>query len=87
MNIKLIKNNVRLKEIQMVIKQLTEREAKLVGEWYSLKKKHQETISLMERNTIKVERNLLRESIRKGTLKLQDLTDEVEQFVFWKAEC
>ena len=87
MNIKLNKNNVRLKEILMEIKQFTKKEAELVGEWFNLKREHQETISQIERNTINVERNLLRESIRKGTLKLQDLNDEVEQFVFWKAEC
>jgi len=70
----------------MEIKQLTKREAELVSEWYGLKKKHQETISPIERNTIRVERNLLRESIRKGTLKLQDLKDEIEQFVFSKTQ-
>ena len=84
MKSKLTESNVKLKEIQRVMTHLAEKETDLVSKWYTLKSKYQETTSPAERNRIRIERNLLRESIRKADQRIEELSDEFERCVFWE---
>ncbi len=60
MKAEIAKRNLRLKNIQMERKLLAEKDAVLVHEWNSLKRKYQEPTSPIERNMIPAKGNLLK---------------------------